>query len=67
MYVATLQSLSYREQESKTRNLQFIFLTHLWAWNKVKVIKCRMIKLTSSKVMIMQSLKDLALIAFNKT
>ena len=27
VYVATIQRLNYREQETKTRNLQFIFLT----------------------------------------
>ena len=42
IYVATIQSLNYRVQESKTCNLQSIFLTHLRLWSKVKVIKSTM-------------------------
>ena len=42
MCVSTIQCLNYRWQESKTSNLHFIFLTHLWPWNKNKVIKPRM-------------------------
>ena len=34
MYVASIQHLNYRGQESKTRNLQLIFLTHLWPYTK---------------------------------
>ena len=39
MYIATIQHLHYRGQESETHSLCFIFLTHLSPWNKVKVIK----------------------------
>ena len=60
MYVATIQHLNYSRQ-SKKYNLQFIFLTHLWPWNEVKVIKIAMKMLTPKKVIIMQSLKDLVL------
>ena len=49
------------KQEFKKHNLQFIFLTHLWPWNKVKVIKPTMKMWISNKVIIMQSLKDLTL------
>ena len=47
-----LKLLNYRGQESKTANFKFIFLTHLWPWNKVKVIKPRMTMYTPSKVII---------------
>ena len=40
-------------------NLQFMTLTNLWPWNKAKVIKPCMHWQTQSKVIIMQSLKDL--------
>ena len=40
--VATTQCLKHRKQDSKTRNLQFISLTHLWPSHKVKVMKSRM-------------------------
>ena len=60
MYISTTQHLNYSRQ-SKKHNLQFIFLTHLWLWNKVKIIKPTMKMHTLSKVIIMQSLKDLAL------
>ena len=33
MYIATIQHSNYKRQESKTCNLQFIFLTNLWPWN----------------------------------
>ena len=40
MYTATIQHLNYSEEESKKKhNLQFMFLTQLWPWNKVKGIK----------------------------
>ena len=46
MYVATIWHLNNTRQESKQvskkHNLQFIFLTHLWPWNKVKVINSTM-------------------------
>ena len=58
--VATIQHLNYKRQESKMHNLQFIFLTPLWPWNKVKVIKPRMAMLIPSKVIVMQSLNNLA-------
>ena len=41
-------------------------LTHLWPWNKVKVIKPDMNWKTQSKIIIMQRLKDLALRASEK-
>ena len=34
MCVATKEHLNRRGQESKTCNLQFFVLTHLWPWNK---------------------------------
>ena len=34
MHAATIQHLNYRGQESKTCDLQFIFLTYLWPWNR---------------------------------
>ena len=43
-------------QERKKNNLQFMFLTQLPPWNKVKVINLR----TPGKVLIIQSLKDFA-------
>ena len=40
MYVAITQRLNYSEEESKTKQkLQFMILTNLWPWNKVKVTK----------------------------
>ena len=70
MYQATTEHLNYSKPESKQKSqkhyLQFIFLSHLWPWNKVKVIKPTMKMLTPSKVMIMQNLKDLALTVFEK-
>ena len=42
VHVAAIRHLNYSGQESKTCNVQFIFLTHLWPWNKVKVIKATM-------------------------
>ena len=33
MYVATIQCLNNRRQETKPSNLQHIVLTHLWPWN----------------------------------
>ena len=46
MYIATLQYLNNSRQESeheyKKHDLQFTFVTHLWPWNKVKVIKSAM-------------------------
>ena len=38
-HVAIMQCLNNKGQEYKMPNLQFIFLAHLWPWNKVKVIK----------------------------
>ena len=38
-----------------------MFLIHLWPWNKVRVIKSSMICRLQEKVVIMHSLKDLAL------
>ena len=35
---SNIQPLNYREQEPKTHNLQFMFLTHLRLWHKVKVL-----------------------------
>ena len=52
MHVATIKHLNYKGQESKTSNLQLIFLTHLWPWNKVKVIKATMNMWTPRKVML---------------
>ena len=49
MYVATKTHLNYRGQDSNTRNLQFTFLTHLWPWNNVKVIKPGMTMQTPGK------------------
>ena len=67
MYDTTVQCKNYSWQESKMYNLQFIFLTHLWPWNKAKVIKQSMKMLTRSKVNInMQSLKNVALTASKK-
>ena len=40
-------------------NLQLMFLTYLWPWNMVEVIKPVINCLTSSKFIIMQNLKDL--------
>ena len=63
--LATMQHLNYSRQEStqesKKHHLPFIFLTHLWSWNKVKDIKPVMKMWTPSKVIIIYSLKDLAL------
>ena len=39
MYVAAMLCLNYSGQESKKNNLQFMILTYLLPWNKVKVIK----------------------------
>ena len=50
--------LNYMGQNSKN-NLQSIILTYLWPWNKVELVKISMICYTSSKVIIMQSLKDI--------
>ena len=50
--------LNYSGQESKTKS-QFMILIYLWPWNKVKVIKPDKNYYTPSKVIIMQSLKDL--------
>ena len=50
-----MQHLQYRGQEFKTCNLHFTFLTHLWPWNEVKVIKPRMKMQTQIKVIIMQT------------
>ena len=61
MYVATIQYLNYSRRESKTCNLQFIFLTHLWPWHKVKFIKLTSSMRIPSKIIITQGLKDLAL------
>ena len=68
LYVATIQQSNHSRQksESKKHNLHFIFLTHMWLWNKVKVIKPAMKMLNPSKVIIMQSLKDLALTVSKK-
>ena len=55
-----------RGQESKTYNLLFTSLTHLWPRNKVKVIKPTKIMQTPSKVIIMKSLRDLALMVSKK-
>ena len=66
MYVAAIQRLNYWGQESRTRNLQFLFLTHLWPWNKIKVIKPTMKMDTLSKIIIMQSWKNLALMMSEK-
>ena len=50
--------LNYSGPESK-KKLQFVILTYLWPWNKVKVItKPGMNCYTLSKATIMQSLKD---------
>ena len=65
MYVATIKCLNYRGQESKTRNLKFIFLTDLWPWNKIKVIEPSLTTYLS-KLIIMQSLKALALMVAEK-
>ena len=53
--------LNYSGQESKS-SLQYMILTYPWLWNKVKVkvIKPGMNCYTRSKVIITQSLKDLA-------
>ena len=64
MYVATIQCLNYSGQESKTCSLQFIFLTP--ATLKQSVIKPTMTTQIPIKVMIMQSLKHLALMVSEK-
>ena len=63
MYVAIIQCLHCRRQEW---NLQFIFLTCLWPWNKVKVINLQWQCRPPSKVIITKSLKDLALMVSEK-
>ena len=62
-----MQHLSYRGQKSKTHNLLFLFQTHVLPCSKVKVINPRMAICTPSKVITMQSLKDLALTVSKKT
>ena len=47
MYVATIQYLNHWRQESKTLNLQFIFLTYLWPWNKVIASNLKLWTLTA--------------------
>ena len=42
-------------------HLQIIFLTHLWPWNKVKVLKSGLNWSTPSKSIIIHCLKDIAL------
>ena len=59
--VATIQCEIYSGQEPQKHSLQFIFRTHLWLWNKVKVNKPKTKMQTPRKVMIMQILKDLTL------
>ena len=70
MFKATIQHLNNRRQESKQEsknlNLQFRFLTHLWPWHKVKFIKPTTKMYVLSKVIIMQSLKDLAITVSEK-
>ena len=66
MFIATIQRLSYKGQESKTLNLQFMFLTTLSPWNKVRVIKSRITMYAPRNVITMQSWKDLALIVSEK-
>ena len=60
-------TVKLQRTRSKSSNSQSIFLTHLWPWNKVKVIRLRMIVQTASKVITMQSLKDLASIVSEKS
>ena len=68
LYVANIQHLNYSRQESKQgsrkHNLLLIFLTYLWPWIKIKVIKSTV--KTSTPSIIMQSLKGLTLIASEK-
>ena len=70
MYLAPLQYLNHSrqesKQESKKHNLQLIFLTNLWPWNKAKVIKATMKMLTPSKIITMQSLNDLTVTVSEK-
>ena len=50
----------YSRQKSKkkpTHYLQFLILTHLWPWNKFKIIKPGMHLKVLSKGIAMQSLK----------
>ena len=72
MYEATIQHSNHSRQESKQKSkkhhlqLQFISLIHLWPWNKVKVIEPAMKMYTLSKVIIMQSSKDLTVTVLTK-
>ena len=52
-------------QESK-KQIAVLIQTHMWSWNKVKVIKPGMNLYAPSKVIIMQSLKALALTVSQK-
>ena len=64
--VSWIQHWNYRGHGSKTRNSQFIFLIYLRPWNTVKVIKPRMTMQTPSNIVLMQNLKDLALMVSEK-
>ena len=45
MYVATIQRLNYSGPESWKKK-QFMIQTHLWPWNKIKIIKPGVTRLT---------------------
>ena len=67
MYAVTVQCLNYKGQESRTCSLHSVYISDTpVTLNKIKVIKPTMTKQTSSKVILMQSLKDLAVTVFKK-
>ena len=66
MSVSTTQCLKLYRTRIQTRILQFIYMSHLWPWKKVTAIKPGMTMWTPSKVITMQSLKDLALMVSEK-
>ena len=65
MYVATTQRFSYRGQESQTRNLQLIFLT-LVTVKQSQDHQTHNDSVDPKQVIIMESLKDLALMVSEK-
>ena len=66
IYCASCFECIYSGHESKTCNLQFIFLTHLWPETKSRSSILERKMYTPSRVIIMQSLKYLALIMSEK-
>ena len=65
MYAASMY-WNYSGQKSTKHILQFMFLTHLVPWNKVKVIKPRMTKVDSEQGYNHANFKNLDLLGSEK-